>query len=134
MFPNAKYALYTSCIALIGLASAAQGIPVDRPILEPAQIKSHCIDEPYRSLPVGMVQFVKGQVTNNNGQKLEVRSNVAADEIVNVGTDSFVSLRLSDGSILNIQPETATSIACELQAPSAEFVISQPYLTGAIRG
>jgi len=131
---KSRFLLHVCMMYLIVLATAAQGFQIDKPLSQSAALPAKCSNEIIQSLPKGRVQFVQGLVFDQRGQQIEVGLRLAATDQITVGIDGFLSLHLSDGSVLNIQPNSHTTIACELQAPTTGFAIKQPYLVGAIRG
>ncbi len=87
-----------------------------------------------RGESVGTITFVRGEVSNQFGQLLSAGSTLTAAERIQVASDGFISFEHKDGRVLNIQPDTETSIADELDRKSGYFRVTGPFLSAAIRG
>lgn len=131
-----KFEQYLCLLCLTGLATSVYGIQTDKmPLLkETSTNQSDCSIEPQRFFPTGTVTFVHGDVLDEQGKQIEAGSELTAEDSVSVDDNGFLSVLLSDGSSVNIQPNTSTSIACALTTQSGNFVVTQPFLVGAIRG
>jgi len=83
---------------------------------------------------IGTVIFSRGRVVDQSGTAIEAGSVIGTHSVITVDSDGFLAIELLDGSTLNIQPDTSTSIASAMIQSSEEFIISAPYASGGIRG
>ena len=126
--------LYILC--LIGLASTANSLQMGEvSLLDSTQAKQKiCPVGPETAHLAGRVAFVNGKVVDQKGQDIEAGRLLGTCDELSVYSDGFLSIQLSDGRILNIQPNTSTTIASTLVNQSEKFIINQPYFSGGVRG
>ncbi len=82
---------------------------------------------------IGTVIFARGRVVDQTGLALETGSVIGTHSVITVDSDGFLAIELLDGSTLNIQPDTSTSIASSMIKASQVFLISTSYASGGIR-
>ncbi len=121
---------------LLGAAICLGAIQLNekQAMIETETFQARCPDSPTTPDTTGVVTFVHGQVIDQEGQQIEAGFTLRSAQQLSAQADGFLSIRLATGRVLNIHPDTETSIACELGLQSGNFQIQQPYLVGAIRG
>jgi len=134
--------LYIMC--LMCFASSANSLPNSLPnslqtsevsLLDSAQAKQKiCPVGPETAGLTGRVTFVHGKVIDQKGQNIEAGRVLGTCDELYVNSDGFISIHLSDGRTLNIQPNTSTTIASTLVNQSEKMIINQPYFSGGVRG
>jgi len=91
-------------------------------------------DETETAQLFGKVIFTKGAVFDIKGQVIRRGAELDSLDELLVESNGFLSIQLSDGRILNIQPNTSTNIALALRNQSDNLEIQVPYFTGGVRG
>ena len=134
MILKSRLNLYILC--LIGFASTANSLQMGEvSLLDSTQAKQKiCPVGPETAHLTGRVAFVNGKVVDQKGQDIEAGRVLCTCDELSVNSDGFLSIQLSDGRILNIQPNTSTTIASTLVNQSEKFIINQPYFSGGVRG
>lgn len=127
---------------LIGITTAVNGVPMHKTvvvdeslIVESLPVQSGCFD-PSQSPSTALVAFVHGGVFDQHGNPINAGSELQAEDVVIVESDGFLALDIANTRTVNVQPDTATSVACavttQLELGALDF--TQPYRLGAIRG
>jgi len=121
---------------LMGLVSFASSVQTDTApfsgFAEEFQ-QTSLTTEANTSGTIGKVIFARGQVFDHMGSAIETGTELGTHSVVIVGSDGFLAIELLDGSTLNIQPDTSTSIGAVLKKGSNNFVINASYASGGIR-
>ena len=134
MILKSRLILYTMC--LICSASSANSLQMaEVSLLDSTLAKQKiCPVGPETVRLTGRVTFVHGKVIDQKGQDIEAGSVLGTCDELSVNNDGFLSIQLSDGRTLNIQPNTSTTIASILVNQWEKFIINQPYFSGGVRG
>ncbi len=121
---------------LIGTTSAVNSIPMYKmaDFDDSTATQQGCSVETQNTPASALVAFVHGGVFDQHGHPVIAGSALAADDVVNVTSDGFLALHISDNRTVNIQPDTLTSIACALAMQSKKLSVTHAYRVGAIRG